>query len=73
MSNNNDGNKILLVRYNFTYILTLIILSELQSAHDLTNFVKNLLDQMNERFKSMTDSIVGRYIQLLILCTIKLE
>ena len=31
-----------------------------QSAQDLTNFVKNLLDQMNDRFKNMTDSIVQR-------------
>jgi heat shock factor-binding protein 1 len=33
---------------------------DIQSAQDLTNFVKNLLDQMNDRFKNMTDSIVQR-------------
>ncbi len=27
----------------------------------MTNFVKNLLDQINDRFKNMTDSIVTRY------------
>lgn len=35
---------------------------EIQSAQELTNFVKNLLDQMNDRFKNMTDSIVLRQI-----------
>ena len=34
--------------------------SEVQNAQELTAFVKGLLDQMNERFKTMTDSIVGR-------------
>ena len=38
----------------------LIKLIEIQSAQDLTNFVKDLLDEMNDRFKNMTDSIVKR-------------
>jgi heat shock factor-binding protein 1 len=37
-----------------------LFIPEIQSAQDLTNFVKNLLDQMNDRFKNMTDSIVTR-------------
>ena len=33
---------------------------EIQSAADLTGFVKDLLDQMNKRFETMTTSIVQR-------------
>ena len=36
--------------------------NDVQNAQELTEFVKGLLNQMNERFKTMTDSIVGRYI-----------
>ena len=35
--------------------------NDVQNAQELTEFVKGLLNQMNERFKTMTDSIVGRY------------
>jgi len=34
--------------------------SDIQTAQDLTNFVKTLLDQINDRFKTMTDGIVHR-------------
>ena len=33
---------------------------EIQSAAELTGFVKNLLDQMNKSFETMTNSIVQR-------------
>ena len=33
---------------------------EIQSAAELTGFVKDLLDQMNKRFEIMTTSIVQR-------------
>jgi transcriptional regulator of NAD metabolism len=36
---------------------------EIQSAQDLTNFVKNLLDQMNDKFKNLSDNIITRYLQ----------
>ena len=34
--------------------------NDVQNAQELTEFVKGLLNQMNERFKTMTDSIIGR-------------
>ena len=34
--------------------------NDVQNSQELTEFVKGLLNQMNERFKTMTDSIVGR-------------
>lgn len=43
---------------NFIFIFFYFL--EVQSAQELTQFVKGLLDQMNERFKTMTDSIIGR-------------
>lgn len=33
---------------------------DIQSAQELTNFVKGLLDQMNDRFKHMTDNVITR-------------
>lgn len=33
---------------------------EVQSAAELTNFVKGLLDQMNDRFQKMSNNIVDR-------------
>ena len=38
--------------------------NDVQNSQELTEFVKGLLNQMNERFKTMTDSIVGRYINI---------
>ena len=34
--------------------------AEIQSAADLTGFVKDLLEQMNKRFETMTNSITQR-------------
>ncbi len=34
--------------------------ADMESAQELTNFVKNVLGQMNERFTSMTENIVNR-------------
>ena len=34
--------------------------NDVQNSQELAEFVKGLLNQMNERFKTMTDSIVGR-------------
>ena len=34
--------------------------NEVENAQELTEFVKGLLNQMNERFKTMTNSIIGR-------------
>ena len=36
--------------------------NDVQNSQELTEFVKGLLNQMNERFKTMADSIVGRYL-----------
>ena len=33
--------------------------NEVENAQELTEFVKGLLNQMNERFKTITDSILG--------------
>ena len=42
------------------YCYKLMAENDVQNAQELTEFVKGLLNQMNERFKTMTDSIVGR-------------
>ena len=34
--------------------------NEYENAQELTECVKGLLNQMNERFKTMTNSIIGR-------------
>jgi heat shock factor-binding protein 1 len=34
--------------------------TDLESAQELTNFVKTVLNQMNDRFTSMTDNIIGK-------------
>lgn len=38
----------------------LIISLSLESAQDLTVFVQNLLEQMQQRFNQMSSSIIGR-------------
>ena len=48
--------------YFFEINLKMSSQNDVQNAQELTEFVKGLLNQMNERFKTMTDSIVGRYI-----------